>query len=189
MLPGLVNAAEIAQRLAAALAVISQPYAIGGALALGYWGVPRGTNDVDITLFLPPDEPDKCISCLQQIGCDLWAADVRTSLVEHGFCRVAFSGVRVDVFLPSVDFYESARQRRREVYLGNQLIWIWDAESLAVFKMMFFRRKDIADVEQILRTQSAGSFEHDWVREHLISIHGRRDPRVAQWDELVDELS
>ena len=95
----------------------------------------------------------------------------------------------MDVFLPSVDFYDSARQRRREVSLGNQRIWIRDAESLAVFKMMFFRRKDIADVEQILRTQSAGLFERDWVREHLISIYGRRDPRVAQWDKLVAELS
>jgi len=56
-----------------------------------------------------------------------------------------------------------------------------------VFKMMFFRRKDIADVEQILRTQ-AGQFDRGWVREQLTAIFGPGDPRIAAWDDLVKEL-
>ena len=34
--------------------------------------------------------------------------------------------------------------------LAGQPVMIWDAESLIVFKFMFFRRKDVADVEGIL---------------------------------------
>jgi hypothetical protein len=49
--------------------------------------------------------------------------------------------------LPNVDFYKTARRRRKRVDLGNQEVVVWDAESLAVFKMMFFRRKDLAGVE------------------------------------------
>ena len=60
----------------------------------------------------------------------------------------------VDVFLPLVPFYEAARARRRRVELGDQSIMVWDAESLSVFKMMFFRRKDLADIEQILRRRA-----------------------------------
>ncbi len=52
---------------------------------------------------------------------------------------------------------------------------------------MFFRRKDVADVEQILRAR-ANEFEHLWVRERLVEIYGERDPRLSQWDELIDEL-
>ena len=64
---------------------------------------------------------------------------------------------------------------------------VWDAESLAVFKMMFFRRKDLADVEQILRTQGIG-FDRAWVGEQLVAIYGPRDPRLAQWDDLLRDV-
>jgi hypothetical protein len=182
----LPSATDVAQQLAAALDAQGQEYALGGAIALGYWGEPRGTVDVDLTLFLPADKPSQCIGCLQDIGCDVKPAAVLQSLQEHGFCRVSYQGVRVDVFLPIVPFYEAARQRRKMVQLSGQSIAIWDAESLVVFKMMFFRRKDVADVEQILRSQIV-NLDCDWIRGHLIDIYGQRDPRVAQWEELVSE--
>jgi len=56
----------------------------------------------------------------------------------------------------------------------------------AVFKLMFFRRKDLADVEQIPRTQGAG-FDHAWVRERLAEMYGSLDPRLSEWDALVQE--
>ncbi len=182
-----LTATDVAQQLAAALDSRGQEYALGGAIALGYWSEPRGTVDVDLTLFLPPDQPSQCIWCLQNIGCDLASAPTLQSLQEHGFCRVAYHNVRVDVFLPITPFYETARQKRQLVRLGQQTIAIWDAACLAVFKMMFFRRKDIADVEQMLRNQAA-SLDHAWVRRQLVEIYGQRDPRVAQWDELVAEV-
>ena len=83
--------------------------------------------------------------------------------------------MQLDVFLPTIPFYEAARMRRRRLILANQPVMVWDAESLAVFKMMFFRRKDLADVEQILRTQGA-QFDRQWVREHLAEMYGARDP-------------
>ena len=88
------------------------------------------------------------------------------------------AGLNVDVFLPLIPFYEVARQRRVRVELGGQAVWVWDAETLVVFKMMFFRRKDLADVEQVLTVQGAG-FDRSWVREQLMSMYGTRDPRLA----------
>src|SRR6516162_9751911 len=148
-----VDAAAAAKHLAAALDARRQDYALGGAIALGYWAAPRGTVDVDLTVFLAPERPTACVSLLQDIGCKLAVAQAMDSLREHGFCRVEYRGVRVDVFLPTIAFYAAARDRRRIVKLGEQPIQVWDAESLIVFKMMFFRRKDIADVEQIFLTQ------------------------------------
>jgi hypothetical protein len=59
--------------------------------------------------------------------------------------------------------------------------------ELTVFKMMFFRRKDLADVEQILRAQGA-SLDRVWVREQLAEIYGAGDPRLAAWDDLAREI-
>jgi hypothetical protein len=183
-----ISAVEAARRLAAALDAISCEYALGGAIALGYWAEPRGTLDVDLTLFLPPKQPSQCVRLLQQVGCQLNANDCLNSLTEHGYCQVSIAGRRIDVFLPIVAFYEIARARRKCVPLGDQAIIIWDAESLCVFKMMFFRRKDLADVEQILRVQGGG-LDRTWVREQLIAIYGERDPRITRWQELDSEIS
>ncbi|MEO8494487.1 MAG: hypothetical protein ABI614_05430 [Planctomycetota bacterium] len=180
------DAADVAKLVAAKLAAGGCDYAIGGAIALGYWAEPRGTMDVDFTLFLAPDKPGECVWLLQELGCELSVADALRSLNEHGFCRASFDGLRVDVFLPTIPFYEDARLRRRLVELGEQEILIWDAETLAVFKMMFFRSKDMVDVEQILRIQAA-ALDCDWIRERLIEIYGGRDPRISQWDQLVTE--
>ena len=132
--------------------------------------------------------PSECVGLLQEVGCGLSAAQSAESLREHGFCRVTFAGVRVDVFLPIVPFYEAARARRKRVHLAGRPVMVWDAESLAVFKMMFFRRKDLADVEQILRTQGA-PFDRRWVREQLAEMYGAHDPRLSQWDDLVREVA
>jgi hypothetical protein len=50
--------------------------------------------------------------------------------------------------------------------------------------MMFFRRKDLADVEQLLRVQG-DKLDQDWVAQQITAIFGQRDPRVSQWGELV----
>jgi hypothetical protein len=54
--------------------------------------------------------------------------------------------------------------------------------------MMFFRRKDLADVEQILRTQG-NQFDRLWVRKELTALYGIADPRISAWDDLAREIS
>ncbi len=181
------DAAELAVRLANALDEVGCEYAIGGAIALGFWSTPRGTLDVDVTLFLAPGEPDACLDVLTSIGCDLDAAASRASLVEHGLCRAKYQGWRVDVFVPLVAFYTIAQQRRRTMPLLGSLVKIWDAETLCVFKMMFFRRKDLADVEQLLRSQG-DALDAAWVDRHVEAMYGKRDPRVSTWREIVAEV-
>ena len=84
-------------------------------------------------------------------------------------------------------FYEIAKARRRTVPIGSQQAFIWDAETLCVFKMMFFRRKALADVEAILRAQGS-SLDREWIAKSLLELYGERDSRISQWRELVDEI-
>ncbi len=174
---------DVARQLAAALEERGQSYALGGAIALGYWGMPRGTIDVDLTLFLSAERPGECIRLLQEIGCEVAATEAARMIGDHGFCRGKYSGFRIDVFLPINRFYDVARRRRRRVDLEGQPVMVWDAESLVVFKMMFFREKDLVDIRQILRTQGS-ALDDSWVEAQLTEMFGRRDPRVARWQEL-----
>lgn len=178
------SATASARELAAALDAVKCDYAIGGAIALGFWARPRSTMDVDVTLFLSPTDVSGCVLMLESIGCKLTTDTATQSLTEHGYCQVEFGGGRIDVFLPLIPFYAEARKRRRAVEFENQRVMVWDAETLCVFKMMFFRLKDLADVEEVLRVQG-DKLDRRWVREQIVNIYGRRDPRLARWDELA----
>ncbi len=182
-----LDAFETAERLAASLEAEKYEYAIGGAIALGYWATPRGTIDVDVTLYVSPNRPSECIRLLQRIGCEFSAARAQSTITEHGFCQVRFQGCRVDVFLPMLDFYEEAKVRRRQIPLRTRSAWVWEAEVLCIFKMMFFRPKDLVDVQSLLRAQS-GTLDHQWIETTLIRMYGQRDPRISQWRDLVAEI-
>ena len=142
---------------------------------------------MDITLFLSIQKPSEIVWLLGEIGCDVSASTATASLQEHGFCKATFDSVRVDVFIPTVPFYEEAKLRRRRVTLGQQQAMVWDAETLAVFKMMFFRPQDSVDVQKMLSVQTT-AFDRTWVREQLVEMFGSRDVRIARWDELCAEV-
>jgi len=61
---------------------------------------------------------------------------------------------------------------------------IWDAETLVIFKLMFFRDKDLVDISQILRTQGE-RLDRDWITMRLVDLFGRLDPRIGRWHELL----
>jgi predicted nucleotidyltransferase len=176
-------AAELARRLDRAHC----EYALGGAIALAYWSEPRGTVDVDVSLFISAVDPSQTIDVLRRINAEFDASSVQTSIETHGFCRVRFMGRVLDVFLPIAMIYEPGRLRRQRVNIDGYEAMIWDAETLCVFKMMFFRRKDLADLESILLTQGA-ALDRSWIEQQLIAMYGQRDPRIGQWRELVAEL-
>lgn len=65
------DAAEAGLRLAEALTADGIPYALGGALALGAHGVPRGTLDVDVNVFVGLDGVPRVIECLRRCGVEI----------------------------------------------------------------------------------------------------------------------
>lgn len=152
----------VAARIGAALDDAGLDYAIGGALALGYWSEPRGTNDVDVTVYAPVDAPDECFEALREAGGEFLESDAVPSIREHGFFRLTIEGMRVDVFLPTIPIHESCRTRRQSVKMDGVAVYVWQAEALAIFKMMFFRPRDLLDVEAMLIDQQ-DAFELDLV--------------------------
>ncbi len=50
-----MNPAELAAKLSDLLTRAGIPHAIGGAVAYGFWGNPRGTRDLDLNIFVRTD--------------------------------------------------------------------------------------------------------------------------------------
>jgi hypothetical protein len=174
---------EAGVRIAAALAAAGVPYALGGALAYGLWGVPRATVDVDVNTFVHPDDVHRVCEALRSLGISVDEPKARDASQREGMFIVDYAGFRVDVFTASIDFsWEAARTRvTRDV--DGQPVDFLSAEALAVFKLLFFRGKDIVDLERLVALRK--ELDHAWVRAQIVSMMGADDPRVVRWDELV----
>lgn len=163
-------------------------YAIGGALAIGLWSEPRSTLDVDITLFLDPKFPEQCVNLLKSIGCGIDASKATTMLREFGYCKVSLRDCTVDIFLPTTPFLLESKHRRSSLNFRGRDVRFWNAEVMAVLKMMFYRDKDLVDLENLVRAQGA-NLDHAWVRQRLAELFGEFDPRLTSWDELCADLN
>lgn len=173
--------------MADALEAAGIPYAIGGAIALGYWAPPRGTADVDLNIFVGPDEPDvveSALSALESVGVSVDRTTAWKEIEDGGVVRGWVGRTAVDAFFDSIELHRSAAGRAVVRPLAGRPAKILTAEDLAVLKLLFFRGKDILDVEQMVATRGA-KLDHDYVRRWLVDCMGEDDARVEEWDRLV----
>lgn len=185
------TAAEVARSLADDLERHHLSYAIGGAIALGFYAPPRATLDVDVNVFIDPetqlDHP--LLAALHGAGFtpDDTADGLRARALRDGQFRGRIQGLRVDVFVPAVPFYARLVARRRSVDLLGRPLWIIGPEDLAVLKLMFFRRKDLADVEAMLRDQGS-ALDRGYIRATLIELVGATDERVTNLEAIERDV-
>lgn len=126
--------------------------AIGG-IAVGVWGEPRLTRDIDMKVLVRREDRARLLAVLR----------VFTPLDDNpddSFRRLGLAffhdpkGIRIDVMLADTVFDETAIERARVVTLfKGKTIRVCTAEDLVVYKMLSTRIKDRADVESIIQKQ------------------------------------
>jgi hypothetical protein len=183
------TAAQVARAIADALERRKVPYAIGGAIALAFYAPPRATVDVDVNIFVSGERGlTKALEVLNACGfvAEAEPATLLRQAREEGQFRGRVEGIRVDVFVSTVPFYKDLRRRVRGAVLLGRPLKILAAEDLIVLKLIFFRRKDLADAEAVLRDQGP-AIDRKKVRERIVKLVGEDDERVRAWDELARE--
>jgi hypothetical protein len=178
------SAAEAAQLIADGLESAGIPYAIGGALALAVAGVPRGTADVDINVFVSTARLDVLLDALRALGLTVDRTAAQAQIDSQGMFIGRWDGMRIDVFFPSIPFSDEAERTR--VRLADQSGWSgWflSAEALAVFKLLFFRGKDLVDLERLVAVRP--ELDAAYVRRWIVDMMGEDDERVRRWDQVV----
>ena len=162
-----------------ALEASGLPYALGGAIALGAWSEPRATKDIDLTVFLPSSRWDEAFDVLATCSLPINRDSMRREAEKRGmFVIRSPAGYRVDVFVPSIPFYQHAEKRRQRVHLVGRETFVLDPESLVTFKMLFYRPKDLVDVARLLEVRT---LDKGFVRDALTDIVGADDERVRRW--------
>jgi hypothetical protein len=163
-----------------ALAAKRLPHAFGGAIALAYCTEqPRGTRDIDVNVFVPPERARAALGALPD-GVHVDADDIARAK-RDGQVRVRWGDTPVDVFLDVHDFHREVAATVRSVPFEGEEIPVLGCTALVVFKAMFSRTKDWADIEAVAEAGAADLIEARITLERLL---GRDDPAVERLAQL-----
>jgi hypothetical protein len=184
MVDPLASLVEVIGSLIDALEASELPYALGGAVAYSSWGEPRATRDVDLNLWVEPDRLPEAFDVLASAGVALDRPRATREAQDRGLFVGLHGEYRIDVFVPSIPFYAEALGRRVRVRIAGRETWVLSPEVLAVFKMLFFRSKDLRDLERLLAVQG-DRFDRGFVRRWLVDMLGTDSEQVAAWDRLA----
>jgi hypothetical protein len=129
-----------------ALSKAQLPHAIGGAIALAYCTAdPRGTRDLDVNVFVSQTRFKEVAAALPA---EIVVTPSDIAVAERdGQVRLMWDDMPVDVFMNSVPFHATVQASVREVEFMGRTIPVLGCTALAVFKAMFDRTQDWADIE------------------------------------------
>jgi hypothetical protein len=155
------------------------PHAFGGAIALAYWTLdPRGTSDIDVNVFVPASGAERVLRALPEgVAQPNGTAE---AIARDGQIRLWWDEVPLDLFFDYVPIHEEAARNRRTVPFEGTRIPVLGPVELAVFKVMFDRTRDWADVEAMLE---AGTLDTGALSASLETMLEPGDERFARLDD------
>lgn len=171
--------------LHAALAGADVPHAFGGALALAFCTAePRGTQDIDVNVFLAPEEVDRLLEALPG-GITVTGTD-RRALTRDAQARLWWDATPVDVFLSNHPFHDHAEADRRHVaFAGIERLPVLACQDLAVFKAFFARPKDVVDVATMA---ALGSVDLGALQRSVGALLGDDEQRARFFERVAEAV-
>ena len=180
----MTSLAEKVVALHRALDTASLPHAFGGALALGWCTrEPRATSDIDLNVFAPMSSARAVLDALPR---EVTRSGRNARRLERdGQDRLRWDHTPVDLFLNTTGFHEGALGRVSVEPFAGDMVPFLSCSDLAVFKAFLDRRRDWADMEDML---AARSVDVDVVAAALAEHLGPGDERIAKLREMEREV-
>lgn len=165
---------------------IQVSYLAYGGVAVGVWGDPRETQDVDAVISIPEEECPRLLGELARAG---FAAEARAeqTFPVDGWLRLRWGGRFADLCLGRTPFDRSALDRRRRMTLFETAVWVASAEDLLLYKLTAYRFKDLADAEAILARQKNDldlAYLRHWATD--IAAHTGKFEVPSKLEELIE---
>ena len=158
------------------VALAELPHAFGGALALAYWAEPRSTIDIDINVFVPPDQSAAVLEPLAALGAEIeGSAD---AISADGQARIFWGDTPIDLFFAYDDFHLAAEAGAVEVPFAERTIRVLSPDHLTVCKVIFNRPKDWIDIDAMIGAGT--SIKAAEVMRWVGRIAGDDDPRYER---------
>ena len=125
-------------------------YIIVGAYALGFYGAPRYTGDLDVFVMPDPVNAKRIMQALHDFGfgsVGLQAADFEE---EGKVVQLGYPPVRIDIITSITGvLWEQARSGRVQGSFGDLMVHYIGRDEFITNKRALGRKKDIADLEAV----------------------------------------
>lgn len=192
MLPADLPAlADVVLRLGRIFERLDVPYAIGGAVAVSFWGVPRTTQDADCLVAVPAVAYQRLADALTAEGFMIDGAKAPEPVTveallqqvrDDRFMTLVRRATSVELFVPVVPLQDSILERAVGRSFHGHTIRVTTPEDLILLKMAFHRHKDLQDIKGILHVQR-GHLDIAYLRHW--SARMLEDSAAGELDELI----
>jgi hypothetical protein len=183
--------ADVVLRLADVFEHLALPYAIGGAVATSFWGVPRTTQDADCLIAVPSIAYQRLSDTLNAKGFEIeqpagpqpvTVVALLEQVRRDKFMSLSCRATSVELFVPVVPLQESILKRAVARAFHGRTIRITTAEDLVLLKMAFHRQKDLQDIKGILHIQK-GHLDMPYLRTW--SAEMLEPAAIRELDDLI----
>jgi hypothetical protein len=132
------------------LAAHNVEYLLIGGYAVGYYGYPRATADMDIWIAMNPANAGRIVASLKEFGFDLPELSLKLFLKEWQVVRMGVPPVRIEIAttISGVNFSECYARRVVDVLDGVKVNLI-SLNHLKLNKKASGRHQDLADLEKL----------------------------------------
>jgi hypothetical protein len=127
-------------------------YMIYGGVALPAWGDVITTQDLDLVVHVRENEVERLMAAFGEAGFFVPEGAAKLFPIDT-WTRVSRGGRDVDIALGTTDFDVQALSRAVKVTFYGRSVPIASAEDLILYKLVAYRRKDLAHIEDILVRQ------------------------------------
>lgn len=175
---------NLAERLVAihdSLTAAKVPHAFGGAIALAYCTEePRGTRDIDVNLFVGAATAPGVLAELPE-GVTIRSVEVHAA-ERDGQVRVWWDDTPLDLFFAVHEFHRDVAANVRLVPFVGREIPVIDCVAVVVFKALFNRTRDWADIEA---AGEAGTIDREAALGWVERLVGSDDPIATRLAEVL----
>jgi len=130
---------------------LSIPYMLIGGLAVAAWGEARATLDVDLSLWVEPEQFESTIQSLCARLKPLPSDPLRFATETRVLPLVSSAGVRLDLVFASLPAELELIQRAEPKALGGLAVRVAAVEDLIWMKLISERSKDLEDARRLIR--------------------------------------
>lgn len=179
---------SLAEKVSAVHRILGEaeiPHAIGGAIAVAYYGEPRSTGDIDVNIFASTDHWPQTRDILKPLNIDT-ALD-EAELQRFNEMRLEWDSNFLHLFFSADPLHQRMSEDTRLVPFDGTTIPIVSPEHLVVRKALLNRTKDWPDIEQILVASWPLDFEE--IENWLGRLTCIDDPRMETLREVKTSLS
>lgn len=176
------NIKEALQTTVTILEEIGLPYAVIGALTLGFYGEGRATRDVDLLVDGNRASLDQVRAAAAQRGIteDTEWLEQNPGL-RYSHVRLMHGVVPVDVMLPRDDQDRSACGRRHVRSTSDRNFWVVTPEDFILQKLKAGRPRDFDDAIPFF-IQQRGQLDHEYLNQWALRL-GVREELDYLWSQ------